>query len=247
MKKRCYNLYEKKFAFAKDVKRLSEYVNEGAEVFNEEPEKKGFSVKKLFKYFFLSLVALVYGILIFRMVSASDHKIVKQILADDKFMAAYEQNKENFFVEKYPMKSAWVAIRDNRLVEFNNLYYVPSTNQLQFSVKFNQDLPLCEYDTQPFEFSLVDETGKVYETYWYDFAKKSKWGYVRVCFEDIELIKDGEFDENGIPKRHTYRLDIKMISSSGEYRDLCNYQVYDGNRVSKRVDLSLIKEIHFAK
>ncbi len=233
---------------------MSEYINESADSFNEEPPKKGFTIGKLIKWVFLLLIILVYVILAARCVQTSDHKIVKEVLVNDEFIKAYESNPENFKVEKYGIEKSWADIREGRLLEFNNLYYVPMASQMQLSVKFNMDLPQCEYDAEiPFKFRLRDENGTEYADYWYRFAEKMGYGYIRICFEDIALEKsedeiaalaDGETAEQisdigvyGIDKnRKKYTLYVDMVQTDGSYIEICSVRIYGGSAVSKEVD-----------
>lgn len=231
---------------------MSEYINEGAESFNEAPSKKGFTIGKLLKWIFLLLIILVYVILAARCVQSSDHKIVKEVLINDAFVEAYESDPENFTVEKYGIEKSWADVREGRLLEFNNMYYVPMAKQLQLSVKFNLDLPQCEYDEEiPFKFRLRDEKGNEYSDYWYKFEEKTGYGYIRICFEGIELEKDaqeissaaneevtgssiGSYGIDGSRKKYTLYVD--MVGEDGSYSEICAERIYGGSTVSKEVD-----------
>ncbi len=232
---------------------MSEYINENADSFNEEPPKKGFTIGKLIKWVFLLLIITVYVILAARCVQTSDHKIVKEVLVNDKFLEAYESAPEEFTVEKYGIEKSWADIREGRLLEFNNLYYVPMASQMQISVKFNMDLAQCEYDEEiPFRFRLRDENGTEYTDYWYRFAEKMGYGYVRICFEDIRLKKSeaeiaaeetGEEENSGsnigfygIDKnRKKYTLCVDMVNADGSYSEICSVRIYGGSAVSKEI------------
>lgn len=236
---------------------MSDYINESAESFNEEPQKKGFTFAKLIKWLFLSLIILVYLILAARCVQSSDHKIVDKILVNVVFVKAYENSPEEFSVEKYGIEKAWDDIREGRLLEFNNLYYVPLAKQLQISVKFNLDLPLCEYEEEiPFRFRLRDDEGVEYTDYWYEFAEKTGYGYIRLCFEGIELEKPeeenaveiaGEAEETqtsigsyGVSEnRKKYTLCVDMINADGSYSEISATRIYGGSVVSKKIDFVL--------
>ncbi len=215
---------------------MSDYINEGSEIFDEQKSKK-FGVGKVFKWIMLLIIIFVYGVLFARCMVSRDHKIVNEIIRDEIFQAALVENRDTFTVEKYAMQSAWVAIRDNRLIEFDQLNYIPLAKQMQFAVKFSTDLPECEYDEQiPFKFRLMDENGNEYTDYWYKYASRSRFGFVRVCFNGIDFEIDGEYDENGKAKRHRYTLYIDMVDQNGEYSELCNYKIYDGSSVYKNID-----------
>lgn len=204
----------------------------------EEP-KKGFTIGKLLKWIFLAVTLLMLGILVARCTMYSDDDIVQKVLVNDNFRTAYE--KDDFKIERYGMKNAWVAVQDRRMVEFNYLYHIKSARQLQFSVKYNLDI--AEYigdDGVPFKFKLVDNYSNVYDDYWFESTEKFGYGYIRLCFENIDLIDDTiEPDENGIPARKTYTVYVNQLDGNGEYTELCRYKLYDGSGISKTVDYKL--------
>ncbi len=216
---------------------MSDYINEGAEIFNEPKKKKGFTPGKLFKFLALVVIVAVYGVLMARCVMSNDAPLVKEVLVDEAFLSAYNADKENFTVQKYGIENSWAAIREGRLLEFNHLYYVPSVKQLQFSVKFNTDLPLCEYDEEiPFKFSLRDENGNEFLNYRYKYTEKFGFGYIRLCFNGIELEDKSKTDENGDYLRHKYTLYVQMIDKNGDYNTICAASIYNGAKASRPVD-----------
>ena len=215
---------------------MSDYINESADIFNEPPKKKGFTVKKLLKAAALLIIIFVYGVLFARCVMSSDSSRVKKVIEDDELLAAYNENPEEFYVEQYGMPSAWVAIREGRLVEFNYLYYIPSVNKLQVSVKFNTDLAGFDYKEEiPFKFRLYDDGGNEYTDYIYEYDEKFGYGYIRLGFNGIELVKSGEYGEDGKELRKTYKLYIDMVNPDGGYDELCEYDLYNGSDISKKI------------
>ena len=216
---------------------MDEYINEGADIFNEPPKKKGFTFGKLIKLIMLLLIITVYGILFARCMMSNDSPLVKKVLVDEEFLEAYQENTENFQVLQYGIRESWAAIRDNRLIEFNYLYYVPMARQMQFSVKFNLDLPQCEYDEAiPFKFRLHDSDGNEYTDYSYEYTKKYNFGYNRLCFKGIDLEKADELDENGTRVRNKYTLYVDMVDKNGNYSEISATQIYDGSEVSRPVE-----------
>ena len=176
------------------------------------------------------------------------------MLVNDKFIEAYNNNPATFTVEKYGIEKSWADIREGRLLEFNHMYHVPLASQLQISVKFNMDLPLCEYDEEiPFRFRLRDENGHEYDEYWYIFEEKMGYGYIRICFEGIELEKEAtgldtkqdeqiEIGSYGIDEnRKKYTLYVDMINSDGTYSEICANKIYSGSTVSKKVEFKAEK------
>ncbi len=219
--------------------KLNEYVNENADIFDDEPKKQNI-VLRIFKWVCAAIIILICGILFVRCVGYMDHKIVKKVLMNEAFYTAYEQSPEQLKVEKYGMKDAWVRVREGRQVEFNNLYYIPLLKQMQFSIKYNQDLPQCEYSEMPFRLKLIDDEGNEFTEYWFEEAQRERYKYVRICFENIDIYTD-KVDENGQEIRHTYTLVIDMTDGKGGYNELCTYKLYDGKTICKNVKYKVEK------
>ena len=156
------------------------------------------------------------------------------MITDSKFTDAYNADRENFEVLQYGIKSSWVAIKENRLIEFNYLYYVPKTEQLQFSVKYNLDLP-GEDVGLPFKFRLTDSDGNEYTSYTYEFEKRYGYGYYRLCFDGIKLEND---DSAETETNKSYTVTIDMKDADGNYSELCTNEIYNGSTVCRPVDFS---------
>ena len=216
----------------KEVSFLSDFnINESAEVFNEG-EKKQHIVIRIIKWIGVGIILLICGLLLYRCITAKNHPIVEKILMDEKFVAEYEKNPESLKVHKYGMADAWESVDQGRILEFNELYHIPATKQLQFSIKYNHDIVKTDFTGIPFKLRLVDENGKIYENYWYETAKRERFRYIRVCFEDIELLTGKtvtEGENKGKAERHSYIVEIDMIQPGGKYETICRYEVYDGD------------------
>ncbi len=206
----------------------------------EEPVKKGFTVGKLLKWIIYSVIFLMVAILVVRCNLYSDDKIVKKVLVSETLEAAYDD--EGFKVEQYGMDSPWVVVEERRMVEFNYLYHIEAARQLQFSVKYNTDIVehIRQEDGLPFKFKLVDSEHNVYEDYFFETAEKFGYGYIRLCFDGVDLKNlEAEPDENGIYPRKTFTVYVYELDDEGEYFELCKYKIYDGSRISKKIDFKL--------
>ncbi len=203
-------------------------INENADVFNEEPQKKQNIFVRLLKWTGVLLILLICALLFYRCVTSKDHPIVKKVLMNEAFVEEYRNNPDEVKVQQYGMQSAWVSVDQGRLIEFNHLYHIPKTKQLQFSIKYNHDIIKGEFEGIPFKLRLVDENGNVFDKYFYETASRERFRYIRVCFENIDLVTD-ELDENGNFLRHSYTLEIDDVQPDGSYETLCKYEVYDGD------------------
>ena len=218
---------------------MNEYINENADIFDDEPKKQNIVIRIL-KWICIGVIILICSILFVRCISNIDHKIVEKVLMNESFYSEYHKNPDGIKVEKYGMQSPWTSIRQGRLLEYNNLYYIPALKQMQFSIKYNEDLPQCEYEGMPFELTLVDEEGNEFTEYWFEEAQRSKYKFVRVCFENIDIYTD-KVDDNGREIRHNFTLIIKMIDGNGNYEPLCSYKLYDGKTICKNVEYKVNK------
>ncbi len=204
-------------------------------------QKKGFTPWKLIKWLVLALAAVVYGILVVRCSLARDPKIVSEVLTDENFLRAYQEDPASVTVWQYPMSRAWVAVEEGRLIEFNCLYYVTGADELQVSVKYNPDiLPHVPSDEVAFRFRLTDEDGNVYDTYTCETEKPFRFRYVRLAFSGIKLEKAGETDpETGKPVRKTYTLHLDARTPDGDYKEYCDHMIYDGSTVCKEIPFTV--------
>lgn len=202
-------------------------INENADAFDDTPKKQHIIVRIL-KWFCIGIIIVICLLLFYRCVTSIDHPVVKKVLMNDAFVNEYSENPENLRVHQYGMQSAWVSVDEGRLIEFNHLYHIPLLNQLQFSIKYNHDIVNGEFSGIPFKLRLVDENGNVYDDYFFETASRERFRYIRVCFENITL-KTDELDENGNNLRHTYVLEMDIVSENGNYEPLCKYELYDGD------------------
>ncbi len=208
----------------------------------EEPKKKGFTVGKLFKWLAITVIILVYAVLIVRCtIFQDDVKITSKILVNENTVTAYNKAPEEFKVVQYGMNSPWVAVSEGRLIQFDNLYYIDASKQMQFTVKYNKDIaPDMNSDGVPFKFRLIDNYNNTYENYFFEQKDKFNYNYIRLCFENIELVDySQEPDENGKLKRLKYTLYIDKLMPDGSYFEYCKYMIYDGSTVFAKVDFEL--------
>ena len=206
----------------------------------DEPEKKGFTFWKLLKWIMYGIMLLIIGILVVRCSLYSDDKIVEKVLVNENTRIAY--NSDDFAVEQYGMDNPWVVVQERRMVEFNYLYHIAAARQLQFSVKYNTDIVehIREEDGLPFKFKLVDSNHNTYEDYFFEAKEKFGYGYIRLCFEGVDLIDEtAEPDEYGNKPRITYTLYVYELNDEGEYFELCKYKIYNGSKISKIIKFKL--------
>ena len=225
---------------------MDQFANENADIFNEEPNKKEHIVVRIFKWLGIGIIVIICGLLMYSCICSIDHGIVDKVLMNEAFYDEYEKAPDELVVEQYGMNSPWIAITEGRLLEFNNLYYIPKLNQLQVSVKYNEDIKYSKNDEMPLVFKLTDDEGNEYTDYFVAFAERSKYEYVRICFENVDLYKR-ETDENGEFLRKKLTLTVDMLDKNGKSRQDDKFyfpyskQLYDGRNVSKPVKYKVEK------
>ncbi len=238
----------------KEVNVLSEYVNENADIFDEDEggKPKQHIAIRILKWIAVAVIIAIVGIMFYRCATHRYEPAVSdKILMNGEFVELYKENPESVTVRKYGIQKPWVDVleRQGRLMEFKFLYYIPATRQLQITLKYNNDIVPEEFSTLPesgtsedmtgipFEISLVDETKKEYTSFVYEADERERYRYIRLCFDDVDL-ETGELDENGNEIRHTFYVKLKKITPEGEFTDVClggKHKVYDGTDIKNEV------------
>ncbi len=205
-----------------------------------DEEKKPSVIKKVFKLVAVAIMLAVYLILFIRIFVSCDSDIVDMIIKTDRIVSEYEKDPENFEIQQYEITNWYKSINDGKLLSVDNLYYFPSADSLQISVKFNKDILThdAEYSNEllPFEFYLEDEQGNIYTEYTAVYDERYDFGYIRLCFENIEFeIQDGEADEYGNLPRKSYEMYIRMLDDDGNYSEFESFSIYTGKINYKKI------------
>ncbi len=220
---------------------------------NETEEKKTSNAKKLFKAVAFSIILAVYIIFFIRFFISCDSNIADEILKTPEIIAAYEEDPANFEIRQYEITDwyksksrAGEAENDKggKLLSVSELYYIPKTNNLQITVKFNLDI-LKNRDTEyskdklPFKIYLEDEERNIYNMFSsVKYDERYSFGYIRICFDGISLEKeDGSLDEDGSPKMKSYEMYLQMMGENGEYEDEVydQFSIYTGSKNYKKI------------
>ena len=210
----------------------------------DEEDKKPSLVKKIFKAIAVCIILGVYAVLFLRFFFSCDSKIVDDILKTDEIVAAHEASPDTFEIRQYEITD-WYASKNaagddsnlgGKLLSVSDLYYIPATESVQVTLKFNLDILEnrdVEYseDLLPFKLYLMEYLGdekasgdKFEEIAAVKYDERYSFGYIRVCFDGIKLEKeDGIVDENGNPELRSFGLFMHMYTPEGEY----SQEVYD--------------------
>ena len=141
----------------------------------DEEDKKPSVVKRIFKAIAVCIILGIYGVLFVRFFFSCDSKIVDDVLKTDEIVAAHEASPDTFEIRQYEITD-WYASKNaagddsnlgGKLLSVSDLYYIPATESLQVTLKFNLDIlenREVEYsqDLLPFKLYLVEYEGEEY-------------------------------------------------------------------------------------
>ena len=225
----------------------------------DEEDKKPSVVKRIFKAIAVCIILGIYGVLFVRFFFSCDSKIVDDVLKTDEIEAAHEASPETFEIRQYEITD-WYASKNaagddsnlgGKLLSVSDLYYIPATESLQVTLKFNLDIlenREVEYsqDLLPFKLYLVEYEGedkaigqKYEDIVAVKYDERYSFGYIRICFDGIKLEKDGGIvDENGDPVMRQFGLFMNMYTIEGEYSDEVYdvFSIYTGRKNYKTVE-----------
>jgi hypothetical protein len=219
---------------------------------NDFEETKPSVIKKLFKTVCIAIMLAVYIILAIRIFVSCDSEIVNKVLKTPGIEAAYAEKGSDFIIEQYEITNWYKSKnpagmeqsdRGGKLLSVDSLYYIPDTENLQITVKFNLDIlkdreTVYSSDTLPFEIYLEDENLDIYRNISaVEYDERYSFGYIRLCFDGIKLEKnDGTTDADGDPSRKSYEMYLEMRNADGEYEPYESFSIYTGKKYSKRIE-----------
>ncbi len=192
-------------------------------------------VGKILLWLLFALGIFIIGCFIFRSYKMSDIDLCDDILCSEKTYEAYDDG--DFRVYTYGLRKRFESIEANQLMQLKFCYYIPETKQLQVTLKYNTsyaDAPTKE--KIPFILYLRDEKGNVLEDYFYDCGDKYGYGYIRLCFEDVEKRDNCE-----------YTLYVDMPGEDGEVKNLSRFTLlsstsaYEETKLNKKIASALLE------
>ena len=198
---------------------------------NDKPRVKRITFGKIMRWFGVSIIVFIYSCIIIRSFVSCDVELTERVIYNGNTVKAYE-NEDEVYVEKYPISDFWRSIGANQLLMIDNLYYSPLARQMQVSVKYNTSYADAPTSSRiPFGFYLLDEVGTRYEDYFFKTDLKNGYGYIRVCFEGIDIIKSTPSGD----ERKIYTLFIEQKNEDGGYEPLESFPLYDGGEIFEKV------------
>ena len=204
-----------------------------------DEEKKPSVAKRIFKAIAVCLMAAVYIVLFVRFFVSCDSSVMKQLIKTDETERIFRENGD-VEIRQYEIRNWYKSIDDGRILSLDNLYWLPETDNLQVSVKFNKKMladPDRVYTAEdlPFDFVLEDENLTKYTDYTAVYAERYSFGYIRLNFSGVSLEIDGETDEDGNTAVHNFELYIRKKNADGTTSDFESFSLYTGSRAYKKV------------
>jgi len=163
-------------------------------MYDDEPKKRSLIGTILYSLFF-GLFIFIMSSFIINSCRMHDHEIADDIIFDENTKNAYEKGTENFKVIEYGLKDKrFASVQANQLLQLKYLYYIPSANQAQLTIKYNTSYAEPASDTSiPFDIVLKDKNGIEMTDYYYEHAEKDGYAYIRMAWNNVEFSDKSEY------------------------------------------------------
>ena len=176
--------------------------------------------KITFKTVILAISFFIYAFFIFRLCSTQDApESVSSIVWNETTRAAYAADPDGFQILTQEPST---FITDNGRFWISDVVYLPQAKQLQLTIKYNdstlkylkealekqqadalaaetgdagedQVLPEIVLPDEPFDYSILDNSGNRYHDYSSIADRKQNYNYRRLVFENIEIPEHAAF------------------------------------------------------
>ncbi len=157
-------------------------------------EKKKSWIGRIITYAFFAVGIFIVSAIIFRSYKMSDIPVCDDVIFDRATYQAYEENPKDFKVYTYGLRKRFESVAGNKLLQLKYMYYIPSTKQMQVSVKYSTDYAELATDEHlPLELVLKNEKGDILPDYFYEYGSKYDYGYIRICWNGAEITDASEY------------------------------------------------------
>lgn len=147
----------------------------------KELSKSQIRRKKFFKYSLYSIIILVYVIAFIVIFGNCEHSIYGDVTFSERARAIYKEDPSGFVA--YEVHSQ-IFMNHDGSVQLDKIVFSPTANEMEFGIKYNKSLIV---DGKAPEFSLTDTHGNIYQVCFTKEAKKGRYVYSRVSFENVSL------------------------------------------------------------
>lgn len=149
---------------------------------DEEEISKGKKLrKKIIRYFFYGIVALVYVVTFSILFTNCEPDLYKTVMFSEEANKLYEKAPEDFVVYRlFPQ----VFMNYDGSVQIDTVVYTPTAKELELGVKYNKKL---DNNSGKPKFSIVDTNGNIYDIVSTVSEIKGRYVYSRIAFGNIKL------------------------------------------------------------
>ncbi len=165
----------------------------------ERSSKAGWIIKQIFRYTFWGICALVWGIILFRIFTSTDARLLKEMYFSDDAVIIAQKLGDDFTV--YSVQTA-STMNEDGTIQIRNNYYAEDAKEFEIGLRYRMKRFTGEKDKSlPFTVKLTDKNGKEYQVCNVEFTSKNDYGFARVSFGGVEIDKttnqyffdDGDF------------------------------------------------------
>ncbi len=205
-----------------------------------QPISIGYVLKKTIKFIFWGIIILGNVLLLWRIFSSGDTKIAKSFIWKEETIALYNQSPDSFNAYKHNYEYNFT---DGGTFSVSNLYFIPSAEQFQFTVRYNNSTLkklMQEYDLQEkpigetFVYRLVDNRGNEYTEYEFLTDSKNVYNYRRVVFDGIKMPQE----DSGEAVLETLTLNIYYAKDVLLSKPYATLEIYNKDRRSELLDIN---------
>lgn len=159
----------------------------------EEKQQKS-KMSFIFSCLFFAVFIFVMSSFIIRSCKMSDADIADDVIFNEASANVYKNDPNNFKVFVYDLEKRFESVDANQLLQLKYHYYIPSVKQTQITIKYNSSYakPAAK-DFVPFEIYLKDHNGDILDDYFYEYAEKDGYCYLRVAFNNVVYTDDSEY------------------------------------------------------
>ncbi len=152
--------------------------------------------KKIVKYSFYGIVAVVYIVSMIVLFSNCEPDMYKEVTFSKEAIMIYDKAPDKFEVYRIFPKE---FMNYDGSVQLDTVAYTPTANEMEFGVKFNKKL--INGEKKP-SFTLVDTNGNTYTAIVTKEDRSGRYIYYRISFTNVKLnLEDNVYiNPNNTPK-----------------------------------------------
>ncbi|HAN21207.1 MAG: hypothetical protein A2Y15_03855 [Clostridiales bacterium GWF2_36_10] len=178
-------------------------------------------IKYTFRYILYGISALVWGGILFILLSSCDPGLLDAMIFSDEAREIAQKDPDSFTVYKLQPID---YMNYNGSVQIKNIYYAEKVDEIDLCVKFNIDKISHGKLNDALVYILTDSNGNYYPVVNIMTDSNRKYGYARVSFDNVVL----DLEKN---KYYNYTTSHDWVSEIDKK--------FNGNNESNNLDISI--------